>query len=99
MAAAVALVAALLSTAAVLEVQTRAKGELARSLARETAAKDVALAKEAETQAVPGFVQNQILAAAADWVRASRFVRPSTPLCNSWERVSMTSLSPRLGCG
>ncbi len=63
-AAAVAAVAAVIGLSAVLIVQTRAKADLARSLARETAAKDVALAKEAETQAVLGFVQDRVFAAA-----------------------------------
>ena len=36
--------------------------------------------------------------ATAGSVRTSRFVRPSTPPCRSWKKVSRISLSPRPGC-
>ncbi len=66
--AAVGVIAALLigSTIATWQaiVATRAKHEALAAATAERQAKQTALAKEAETQAVLGFVQNQILAAA-----------------------------------
>ncbi len=66
--AAVAVAAAILmgTTVATWQavVATRAKHEALAAAAAETLAKQGAIAKEAETQAVLGFVQNQILAAA-----------------------------------